>query len=316
MIRINGRESNISHLLVKGERRKLREKAALFEAAAPGGGGEGGYAAIRWDGALAPGIEAALRQFGARIRPGMDEYLRGVSEKGTAEKVLARMPLGRKRNFRLIDEAAQGRVAKQVACNERIAQAVCAIHLELLHLKRCREDLACGVPAAVAVHSGEREKELAEVLLARGEGAFFFLGLPGVEAYERMLEEERLAGGASDDRFEATYYQANFLPVVCMDYRGLLRDERTWRLAALALPHPERFDAALLELVMRMASLHGYGGEMWFAAARGEEERGMPRAAMGGRWSSAFVCWLADKHGFTTEVVPGVHSILVRVRGA
>lgn len=315
MIRINGRESNISHLVVKGERRKLREGAALLEAAPPGGEGEGGRYAAPWDGELMPRLEAALDSYGAGIFPGMEDYLRGVSGKGAAERALAALPLGKKCNFRLIDDMARGHVARQAAYNENISRALCALQLELLYLKGAKEASACSAPAVTAVHSGERESEMAEVLLAGGERGFFFLGLPGVEAYERLLEEEKLLGGVCDDRWEAVYYQSHFLPVICMGYREFLQDERAWRVPALVLPHAERFSAALLEFMMRMASLYAFRGEMLVSAADGG---GAARscAARGGGWSSEFIGWLAEKHGFAAEGVTAVRPVMVRVRRA
>jgi len=315
LIRIGGKETNLDHLLVKGERRRLREGKALG-AKAFAAGGEKGARELATAGLEAGEVilwlEGVGEEYGERISPSLADYMRRAASLGAGKRLQSSLPLGRKANFRLISDAAGGYVARQRTFNACVSRALhAAVLVMLLEIKK-GQMLERPGPARISPHAGPRESELAEALLASVTGACFFLGLPGVEVCERLLERGKLEGGISDSPWEAVYYQENFLPVICRGYGDFLRHAPRWDFSALVIARPESFPLGLLEAVFRRAAFLGYGGDIWLSATGHGD--GRPRGAGLAGWSPELLRCLAERRGFSAEIIPGQHGVLLKTR--
>lgn len=316
MVRIGGKETNLDHLLVKGERRKLREGKAL--------GGETVLdrearpeefpAAGLMAGELVLWLESAGEEYGGRIVPALAEYEERTAGLEAGKRLQASLPFGRKANFRLISGAAEGYVFRQKMFNASVSRGLQAsVIAALLERRKGRIAHRMG-PDRVSPHAGVREEELAQALLASVSGGCFFLGLPGVEVCERLLEKGRLEGGITDSPLEAVYYQENFLPVTCRDYGDFLLHAPRWDFSTLVIPRPEGLSLRLLETVFRRVAVLGFAGEIWLSVLGYGEWEGRPRGAGLRGWGPALLRWMAQRRGFSVDLVPGEHSVLVKVR--
>ncbi len=308
MIWLNGREINLENLKVKAERRRIRglfptmtDEADAGSMLPFGKGVPGGFVEV------SSTSREALALHGIRLEPPTGFRVEG--KRGGR--------LGRTRK-KLINSICGGYLQQQEHFNEMAARGVDAA-------ARAFQSTALekgGMEGSPWLFPINRREALSVVemqkILAMTRGGLFFLGLPGMEAYEKVLEEGRLIEGMDWNEEEVFRYQASFLPASLVHLADLARLRVAAECGVIVVSNLEELGCDQLCLVLEGARrLLPSQGELWICLGGRDEGEGneytrLPGADGLNLWTTAFLVWLMGKWEFQMEEIMVDENRLLR----
>jgi hypothetical protein len=316
MIKVNGRDYHEDSLRVKLERRRRRllltpeEEERLFklQLLTPAERAAGSYAGIRYQ------VVRALELHGSKLEPPLEP-------EGAVSLVwrLARplLLLSGKLRRKLVRMGASSYLQQQERFNAMLAQSLDTASLLLKEGgKKRRPGEEERLP--LSRDGGELGEEMVQALVEHSREKIGFLGLPGINACERVLEKGKFSFAVSLDREEVYRYQSHFLPVRWADPVTFLRASSLKGCSTLVISSPWRFTAGALCMILRAVKEKDElglellcclpsratvptGGKVRITAPTGEVI-----------WTEEFLAWLLESEGYVLERVSwGEGAVLV-----
>ncbi len=299
MIRLNGREINLESYRVKVERRRLR---GIFAQVAEevGAGierpirevGMGGFAE------LSNSLREAMALHGVRLEP----------PDGYRSEGMGGVRLGKMRK-KLISGVCGGYLQKQESFNGMVSRGLDAASRASQHIFMERGS----IEHASWFFSRSRREAIYEGVMLRileaTRGNLVFIGLPGIGAYEKVLEKGRLLEGMDWNENEVFRYQSSYLPASLVRLADLAFLRKLDDCQVLMVCHLEELGCEHLCGILKMAERRlPPQSELWLCL--GEEEAEVKKECVRfpgdgdvNIWNEAFLAWLMEERGFQVEKI-------------